>query len=77
MMIFDSNISVFTTSDNYWNINGLRPFSSYTFRVAASTIIGIGPFSTNVTVTTPEDGKHIIQRIIYEYRVVLRIQIFA
>ena len=61
MMIFDRNISVFTTSDNYWNISGLRPFSSYTFRVAASTSIGIGPFSTNVTVTTSEDGKYIFK----------------
>ena len=64
MMIFDGNISVFTTSDNYWNVNGLRPFSSYTFRVAASTSIGTGLFSTNVTVTTPEDGKHIFKGFI-------------
>ena len=35
----------------------LRPYTTYQCIIAASTSVGIGPFSTVVTVITPEDGK--------------------
>ena len=38
-------------------IGNLDPYTTYTFVVAASTIAGLGPFSSNNTVTTLEDGK--------------------
>jgi len=58
LLLFSSgNVSNITTSQKYWNVSDLQPFSTYTFAIAASTSIGIGPFSTNVSITTPEAGK--------------------
>ena len=34
----------------------LRPYSTYNFSVAAATGVGTGPFSTVITVNTPEAG---------------------
>ena len=39
-------------------VNSLLPFTTYSCSIAASTSIGMGPFSTLLTVVTPEDGKH-------------------
>ena len=41
-------------------VSSLEEFSSYTFVVAAQTRVGIGPFSTSITVQTTTDGKDII-----------------
>ena len=38
-------------------IDNLHSNHAYTIRIAAATRAGIGPFSTAITVTTPEDGK--------------------
>ena len=38
-------------------ITYLRPYTTYLYIIAASTSVGIGPFSTVFTVVTPEDGK--------------------
>ena len=38
-------------------IDNLHPNHAYTIRIAAATRAGIGPFSTAITVTTPEDGE--------------------
>ena len=35
----------------------LQPFTTYYFIIAASTVVGHGPFSTIVTLQMPEDGK--------------------
>ena len=35
----------------------LTPFSTYSFKIAGQTVIGVGIFSTAITVMTPEDGK--------------------
>ena len=40
------------------SISSLFPFTSYDCSIAASTFIGIGPFSTILTVNTPEDSKY-------------------
>ena len=34
----------------------LQPFTTYYFIIAASTIVGRGPFSTIITLQMPEDG---------------------
>lgn len=39
------------------NITELHPYYGYSFRVAAVTSQGAGPFSEPVTITTPEDGE--------------------
>ena len=38
-------------------IFSLLPFTSYDCYIAASTSVGTGPFSTILTVNTPEDSK--------------------
>ena len=47
------------TSSSQINItvNSLVPFTTYFCSIAASNSIGIGPFSTILTVSTPEDSK--------------------
>ena len=53
----DRNI-IFNISESRTQlINDLLPNHNYTVRIAAATSAGIGPFSTAITVTTPEDGK--------------------
>ena len=40
-------------------VESLRPYSTYSFVIAAQTIVGIGPFSTVLVVAlTPEDGEN-------------------
>ena len=48
------------TSARSLTVNSLAPFSSYAFIVAARTATGAGPFSTDVTVQTLEDGKSVL-----------------
>ena len=38
-------------------IDMLHPSYKYTVRIAAATVVGIGPFSDPITVMTLEDGK--------------------
>ena len=45
-----------STPFNNITLDGLRPFTTYLFIVAAQTSMGVGPFSTFVLVTTLEDG---------------------
>ena len=52
-------MTVFTTADVMILVDNLRPFTSYTFTIAASTVVGLGPLSTAITETTPEDGTAI------------------
>jgi len=42
-------------------VSSLEEFSSYTFVVAARTRVGVGPFSTSITIRTTTDGKEICQ----------------
>ena len=44
------------SSGTSFRLESLRPFVSYTCSIAAYTSVGLGPFSTTVTATTPEDG---------------------
>ena len=38
-------------------LDSLRPFGTYSFVIAAQTIAGVGPFSTVLTIATPEDSE--------------------
>ena len=46
-----------TSTTTSYNVTNLRPYTTYQCIIAASTSVGIGPFSTIVTILTPEDGK--------------------
>ena len=41
----------------------LDPYRSYLFSIAAATSVGLGPYTTVVSVKTPEDGKGIVKII--------------
>lgn len=49
-------ISQFITPDRNLMLNSLTPFSTYAFIIAARTSVGAGPFSTDITIQTFEDG---------------------
>ena len=51
------NSSTDTTTDLMLTAENLRPFTCYTFNVAASTSVGTGPLHPDVPVCTPEAGK--------------------
>ena len=38
------------------SLSSLRPYYTYSFAIAASTVIGEGPFSLLFTIRMPEDG---------------------
>ena len=38
-------------------LSSLRPYHTYLYIIAASTVAGEGPFSMAVIITMPEDGK--------------------
>jgi len=40
-------------------IDMLHPSYNYTVRIAAATVVGIGPFSDPITVMTMEDGEYL------------------
>jgi len=49
-----------TSSTNTLSVASLKPFTHYVCIIAARTSVGLGPFSTTVTVMTPEDGKTLL-----------------
>ena len=51
------HISLFSTIETSLTVQSLTPYNSYQFFVAASTSVGRGPFTSPISVTTPEDGK--------------------
>lgn len=46
----------FTTINNMLNVSTLSPFTNYSVKVAAVTVVA-GPFTTALNITTFEDGK--------------------
>ena len=52
-------ISQSITSDRNLTLSSLTPFGTYAFIIAARTSIGAGPFSTDITIQTLEDGKRL------------------
>ena len=59
-LLSGGNSSTFTTPDEVLMLGSLKPFTSYTLDIAASTLVGSGPSTAAITVTTPEDGKLVI-----------------
>ena len=49
----------YITNTTNLTIADLSPHTAYAWRIAASTSVGIGPFSTTVNVIMPEDGKYV------------------
>lgn len=47
----------FTFASTLVDLTSLRPFSEYTVSIAASTAIGMGPFTAPQVFRTPEDGE--------------------
>ena len=45
-----------TSTTTSLTVSTLQPFTTYFCIIAASTPVGMGPFSTVVTLQTPEDG---------------------
>ena len=46
------------SSTNQYRLENLFPFHTYIFSIAAETV-GLGPYSTQITVTTSEAGTHL------------------
>ena len=44
------------TTMTMFRLLGLTPYTTYEFTIAASTEVGLGPYSAAVSVQTPEDG---------------------
>ena len=51
------------TSEQSVTIDGLIPFTEYSFQVAANTSKGIGPYTNDVTMTTLEAGNYFVTLI--------------
>ena len=57
-MILETGVNFnYTASDKFLDVTGLSPFTTYSCIVAAETSIGLGPFTQEYVITTPEDGK--------------------
>ena len=48
----------FISESTELELSALRPYHTYMYTVAASTVAGEGPFSVVVTIRMPEDCKH-------------------
>ena len=53
-------MSQLVSTTTIYTLTSLRPYYTYSISVSASTIIGDGPFSLQVTIRMPEDGTNII-----------------
>lgn len=47
-----------SSSGNSITVAELSPYTSYLCSVAAQTIVGLGPYTSSISVTTGEDGKN-------------------
>ena len=45
-----------TTKELEFIVEGLEPFQIYSIRVAASTVIGLGPYTVESLIEMPEAG---------------------
>ena len=57
------------SSQTSLTVDSLLPFTTYSCSIAASTSVGLGPFSTFLSITTLEDGM-ILNRILYGYLII-------
>ena len=57
--VTDTNEAFFElTNDTFLFIDTLKPFQNYSFKIAANTSEGVGPFSPPINIKTNEDGKN-------------------
>lgn len=59
--------SLFTTTEAMYIVSALIPYQTYNISVAASTMVGRGPFSASTPVITPEDGKNLYKYTNYDH----------
>ena len=52
----------------------IKPFTQYTCRIAASTTPGVGPYSEQIRIYTPEDGEILEHSVLYNCSVHFSIQ---
>ena len=55
-IVGSEEVTQYSSSSENITIGSLHPFTTYSFTVAAQTSVGTGPYTTNSTVITPEDG---------------------
>ena len=55
-MVESEEMFQFTSLSTELELSELRPYYTYLYIVAASTVAGEGPFSMPVTIRMPEDG---------------------
>ena len=46
----------YTTTNTNITVTDLSPYTTYVWTIAASTSVGIGPYSTAINILMPEDG---------------------
>ena len=66
----------YTTTNTYITISGLLPYKRYSCIIAATTSVGIGPYSTVITIMTSEAGMCLFVRG-YEYCVMPAMFVFS
>lgn len=57
VLVDNRNITFDSSESRLQTIDGLFPNHIYAIRIAAATSAGVGPFSTAITLTTPDDGE--------------------
>ena len=56
--ILENNGSFSQISQNSsFTLDTLKPFRTYTFAIAAMTVVGVGPIGDLITIKTPPTGK--------------------
>lgn len=59
-LMFGMPERVYNTTLTTFSFTGLEEYARYTCKVAAGTIVGLGPFSAPVMFVTYEDGKNVV-----------------
>ena len=55
----DTGVSMLLSStENSITVAQLSPYTTYLCSVAAQTVVGLGPYTSPITVTTDEDGNN-------------------
>ena len=57
---FNLSDIIINTSFTSYTLSDLQAFNIYSYRVAAATEVGVGPFSDSIIFMTLEDGKYSI-----------------
>lgn len=55
----EGSFELLSDSENI-SVDLLRPFSTYVFKIAGQTVVGVGTISAAIAVITPEDGENML-----------------